>query len=78
MINCNLCPMSFESDDSLIRERIKIHQVWHTPTKISRNTVMGRIRWHVDDMLTHVIKHDVVIRQKHIICKYCDIVMEFP
>ena len=50
-IECNLCGMQFDKEDSLLYERMQRHEEFHKPSPIElesgkrRNTTMGNVEW---------------------------------
>ena len=41
-IHCSLCSMTFDSEDSLYKERIARHTIWHSKAQVQhRNTTQG-------------------------------------
>jgi len=45
LTKCSLCGMKFKETDLLFNERQRAHEIWHSPTKRKRNTVMGKVIW---------------------------------
>jgi len=41
-IHCSLCSMTFDSEDSLYKERVARHTIWHNKAQVQhRNTTQG-------------------------------------
>jgi len=51
IIECNLCGMQFDKEDSMLYERMQRHEEFHKPSPIElqsgkrRNTTMGDVEW---------------------------------
>jgi hypothetical protein len=94
MINCNLCSASFDSTDPLINKMLERHELGrHTPHSVVSerdgsilnkhgmgNLIYGKVEWQLDDkeLLYHARHHNVVIRNNHIVCKACNLILERP
>jgi hypothetical protein len=41
-MHCSLCSMTFDSEDSLYKERLARHTIWHNKAQVQhRNTTQG-------------------------------------